>query len=118
VASASRPARVRRVASSIMFEFSMSFMSKASFCSETINRPHEGPNLSPLGMSSGSNAASEPRSARKHAFWQSFADGTRPDGKQVFRRLISRPSLFLSCQSGPTTPSSNTRSFLTMAANI
>src|SRR5260221_5474672 len=49
-ASASRPARVRRVASAILFGSSMSFMSRASFYSASIERPHE--QLSRLLMSS------------------------------------------------------------------
>src|SRR5260221_1337471 len=43
VASASRPARVRRVASAILFGSSMSFMSRASFDSATIERPSSRP---------------------------------------------------------------------------
>src|SRR5437660_1751478 len=52
VASASRPARVRRVASRIMFGFSMSFMSKASLDGD--NRPRHqkpDPSLHPVGQS-------------------------------------------------------------------
>jgi hypothetical protein len=44
VASASRPTRVRRVTSNIWLGLSISFMTRASFCSATIMRPHEVPN--------------------------------------------------------------------------
>ena len=59
MASVSRPARVRRVASSIMFGFSIVVhVRKLPLCSETIKRPQREPDLSPLEVSSGSNAAS------------------------------------------------------------
>ena len=71
MASVSRPARVRRVASRIMFEFSISFMSEASSWSETIERPHEEPDPSPLEIVSGSNVASR----SLHPVGQSLLDG-------------------------------------------
>ena len=59
MASVSRPARVRRVASSIIFGFSISFICEKSSWSETIERPHREPRLSPSEVLWRSNAASD-----------------------------------------------------------